>query len=30
MNGIRERGKLFEILFRMAVNAKIKEREQYA
>ena len=28
MNGISEKGKLFEFLFKIAINAKIKEREK--
>jgi hypothetical protein len=29
MNGIKEKGKIFEFLFQMAVDSKIKEREMY-
>jgi hypothetical protein len=28
MNGIREKGKIFEFILQMAINSKIKEREK--
>ena len=28
MNGIKQKGKIFEFIFQMAINAKIKEREK--
>ena len=29
MNGIKEKGRIFEFLFQMAIDSKIKEREKY-